>query len=245
VAGLGALGVLGAVGAYYVPGILDRLGSAATGRAALDYDLITDRTTTANYVFPDSVRPVEFPAQAAYNGDSVDGWAQAHNGVLADEHHVRLILRGRDASIVHIDALRVRVVSRTAPRAGWYNANDGCGAGVNPRVVMVDLDNSPPVETWYVDGEEVNKPAFTVSASEEEVFDVQAFTSRDEVSWVIEVAYSSAEDSGVLVIDNGGAPFTTTTVTRAKAYTNYDGTGLVRTPDRDGSSLTTQDHPVC
>ena len=38
---------------------------------------------------------------------------------------------------------------------------------------------------------------------------------------------------------------TTPYPTHAKAYTNYDGAGLVRTPDRDGSSLTIQDHPVC
>src|SRR4051794_19187428 len=61
-AGLGALGVLGAIGSYYVPGILDRIGSAATGRVPLDYDLILDRTETPNYVFPDAVNAADFSA---------------------------------------------------------------------------------------------------------------------------------------------------------------------------------------
>jgi hypothetical protein len=244
-AGLGALGVLGAIGSYYVPGILDRLGSAATGRVPLDYDLILDRTETPNYVFPDAVNPAEFPAQTVYNGENADQWARQHHGVLADEQNVRLILRGRAASVIHIDDLRVVAVNRTTPRAGWYNGYDGCGAAVDPRVMKASLDKDPPTATWYVDGQQVDRPAFTVTGGNEEVFDVQAFTTRDEVNWVIEVVYSSADGSGVLRIDNHGTPFTVTTVTHAKAYTDYDGSRLVRTPDRDGPALIAQDHPVC
>jgi len=247
IAALSALGVLGAIGSYYVPGILDRLGSAVTDREPLGYDVITDRTTTPNYVFPDSVAPADFVDVFYDPSRDAQQWIRERGGVLADEQTVRLVLWGRDASVVHIDDVRVKVLDRASPRAGWYNANEGCGAVADPRIVTVDLDAHPPVHTWYVGGEEVERPAFSVSASEEEVFDVTVYTSRDEVDWVIEVAYSSAERSGVLQIDNRGKPFTVTTVTNARAYLDlyFDGAGMVRTPSLDGSALSAEDHPVC
>jgi hypothetical protein len=245
-AALGALGVLGAIGSYYVPGVLDRLGSQVSNRLPLDYDVITDRTATPNYVFPDSVDPADFAAVVQNAGGDTQTWIQENGGVLADEESVRLVLRGKSDSAVHIDDVRVAVLNRARPRAGWYNANDGCGGVAEPRIMEVNLDDRPPVSTWYVNGEEVERPAFTVTASEEEVFDVDVFTSHDKVNWVLEVDYNSAERSDVLRIDNRGKPFTVTSVANAKAYTDVgDGSGLVRTPSRDGSALTADDHPVC
>jgi hypothetical protein len=47
IAALTSLGVLGAVGAYYVPGILDRLGAEATDRVPVDFDLVLDGSGSA------------------------------------------------------------------------------------------------------------------------------------------------------------------------------------------------------
>ena len=246
VAALGALGVLGAIGAYYVPGILDRLGATVSGRIPLDYDVIMDRTATSNYVFPATVDPVEFATAVSDVGPEGYSWARKHGGVLAEEENVRLVLRGRDTATVHIDDVRIKVVRRTAPRAGWYNANLGCGAGVEPRLVETNFDRRPSTPTWRVEGEIVDRPAFTVSSSDEEVFDVRVYTSRDEVTWVVEIPYSSVQAKGVLRVDDHGKPFMITSVANAKAYQkDYDTNTLVRFPARDGSNLKNDDHPVC
>jgi hypothetical protein len=253
IAALTALGILGAVGAYYVPGILDRLGAKVTNRVPLDFDLVLDRTETANYVFPDSLTPTTV-AGALYGEAGVPDeyqWVQAHGGVLAEEHAVRLILWGKSESVVHIEDIRVRVIKRNEPRAGWYNANEGCGGVTEPRRVDVDLDHSPPSEVWYVDDKTVRRPAFVVTASEEEVIDFTMTTSRNEFQWVFEVLYSSAARSGVLQIDNRGRPFVTTSVAKAKAYlVNYSEAGnaskvFVRAPKSDGWKLGKDVHPVC
>jgi len=253
IAVLTSLGVLGAVGAYYVPGILDRLGAKTTNRVPLDFDLVLDRTETANYVFPASTKR-EVVAAALY-GENEEAdeyqWVRKHGGVLAEEQVVRLILWGRDESVVHIDDIRVRIIARNKARAGWFNAYDGCGGIAVPRRIEVDLDRSPPSQVWYVDDKKVHRPAFVVTASEEEIFDITVTTSRDEVEWVLDVLYSSAEGSGTLQVDSRGRPFITTSVANAKAYLVNDGEAestsdvFVRWPAFDGSKLGKDDHPVC
>jgi hypothetical protein len=253
IAALTTLGVLGAVGAYYVPGILDRLGAEVTNRVPLDFDLVLDRTETANYVFPDSLKPTTV-AGALYGEVVVADeyqWVREHGGVLAEEQVVRLILWGKSESVVHIDDIRVHVIKRNEPRSGWYNANEGCGGVTEPRRVHVDLDHSPPTEVWYVNDKKVRRPAFAITASEEEVFDFTLTTSRHEFEWVFEVLYSSAARSGVLQIDNRGRPFVTTSVAKAKAYFVNDFEAdnasevFVRAPASDGWKLPKDVHPVC
>ena len=58
---LGALGVLSAIGGYYVPGILESGGEVVTNRAPLDYDVAPGREGTPNFVFPTSSEPSSVP----------------------------------------------------------------------------------------------------------------------------------------------------------------------------------------
>jgi hypothetical protein len=153
--------------------------------------------------------------------------------------------------VVHIDDIELRVISRKTSRNGWYTANDGCGGVTEPRRVDVDLDQTPPTQTWYVDGKKVHRPAFVITASEEEVFDFTMTTSQDEIEWAFDVTYNSTGRSGILRIDNRGRPFVTTSVANAKAYLVNDleaetaAEVFVRKPSLDGRRLRKDDHPVC
>jgi hypothetical protein len=64
----------------------------------------------------------------------------------------------------------------------------------------------------YVDStgaEEVPFP-YRVSQTEQEVFDIYAFTLRNYVQWRLRLAYTDDEGSRTVVIDDGGEPFETT-----------------------------------
>ena len=243
--GLAALGVLGAIGAYYTPGILDRLGGAVTDRIPLDYTIFPADAVSPNYLFPDSVDPGSAPGVPGRS--KVDGfaaWAGTHGGVLADEQSIRLVLRGRTSDIVHVNDIQVRVLSRAKPGSGWFNAWTGCGAPVNPNEMTVDVDNGGAV-TWVVDEHPTSHPAFTVSSSDEETFDLVVRSTKEEITWVAEVTYSSTERDGVLRIDDHDTPFRLTTIGNAKAY-ELDAAGVrwVRAPDRDPGQPG-MDRPTC
>jgi len=249
VAALGTLGVLGAVGAFYIPGVLDRVGAVFTDRVPLEHHILIGKNIVPNYIFSDSVSPyiagpklLDFEDRAAQHE-----WARVRGGILGDEQQIRLILRGRSDSVVHIEEIRVRVIDRTTPRSGWYNANWGCGGVPDPRVLRVDLDLPSPSHAWYIEDRQVERPSFTVTTSEEEVFDITVETRQYEVKWVIDIVYNSTERSGTLEIRNGDDPFVVSSVSNARAYGQHEGQPgtFVRSPDRDGSRLSDLDRPVC
>jgi hypothetical protein len=247
---LSAFGVFSAVGTYYVPGLLNWLGggsapttppsqavSSAPAGIPLDFDVVLDRTETPNYVFASSLDPASVPVETLENEQDFRQWADSHGGVLADLQTVRIILRGREQPVVHVDSVSVKVLGRTTPRTGWFNAWTGCGGVAAPRILAVDFDKQPPSTQWLIEGEKADAPSFTVSSTEEEVIDIEATSLRDEVQWVVEVRYSALGKDGVLQIDNDGKPFVVTTIANAQAYAYaFDGQKMRRTPDLDASA---------
>ena len=91
---LGTLGVLGALGGYYVPGILKAGGEVVTNRAPLDYDLVParDRMTPTT----SSQRP-RIPRACRWTGcrhhTNFSQWAMRHDGVIAEDQAVRVVPR--------------------------------------------------------------------------------------------------------------------------------------------------------
>jgi hypothetical protein len=220
VGALATLGVLGAVGAYYVPGILDRIGAKATDRVPIEVDVLGDQTSTPNYVFATTVDPSAVPAGLFDDPTRLAEsrrWATDNGGVIADEQRVRFVVRGRDDRIVHLNEIRIRIQERRAPRSGWANLWSGCGAAVEPRLLTFNVDTGAPAQ-WQVDGVPAQRPAFTVTASDEETIDVELRSTNAEVRWVLEVAYSSSERDGVLIVDDKGRPFTLTAASNAVLY---------------------------
>ena len=233
---LGTLGVLGAIGGYYIPGILKSGGEVVTNRAPLDYDLVLARDSTPNYVFPASSKPSSVPLDRLQGtATNFSQWALRHDGVIAMDQAVRVVLRGRESSPVIVNGLAARILSTKAPRSGWFNAWDGCGAAVDTREIHVDLSRNPPSTTWYdKHGNEMGPLTLRVSSTDHEVIDIFAHTAREEVQWVLDVSYTSAGKDGVLRIDNDGKPFVVTALANAVGYQYFDGpTGLERSRDLD------------
>jgi len=243
---LATLGVLGAVGAYYVPGILDRLGANATDRVPLEIEVLGDQTSTPNYVFPGGADPSAVPAGLFDDPARVAesrAWAGRNGGVPVDEQRVRFVVRGRDDKVVHLNDIRIKIVERRTPRSGWANVWTGCGGFVEPRLLRLDVDSGAPAQ-WEVEGSPVDRPAFTVTASDQETIDVEVRATGAEVDWVLEIVYSSSARDGVLTVDDGGRPFTLSTASNAVLYeASADGSGLHRAPAQIGDPDVTR--PLC
>jgi hypothetical protein len=243
---LGTLGILGAIGGYYVPGILKSGGEIVTNRAPLEYDLVLGRDNDPNYVFPASSNPSIVPPDRLQGTmTNFSQWAMRNDGVIAEDQAVRVVLRGRESSPVIVNGVAARILATQKPRSGWFNAWDGCGGGVDTREIHIDLSQNPPSTSWYdKDGNEVSPLTLQVNSTDHEVLDIFAHTAREEVRWVLEVSYTSAGKDGVLRIDDHGKPFVVTALDNAVGYQHLGGpTGLERSPDLD--RLAQQGEPVC
>src|SRR5262245_32768274 len=105
---LSAFGVFSAIGTYYIPGFLGRLGGGPAPTATspspitpttpavvpLDYDVVLDRTETPNYVFASSLDPASVSIATLENDHDFRQLADSHGRAMADLEHVRIILRG-------------------------------------------------------------------------------------------------------------------------------------------------------
>jgi hypothetical protein len=238
--------VLSAIGGYYVPGMLKSGGEVVTNRAPLDYDISPGREGTPNFVFPPSSEASGIPLDILEGSPAnFVSWARRQGGIRAQEDAFRIVLRGREESPVIINGLAGRVLATRTPHSGWFNGWDGCGAAVDTRQVDIDLNRKPPSTTWYDEnGEKIDPLTLQVSATDHEVIDVYAYTSRVEVEWVLEVSYTSAGKDGILRIDDHGRPFVLTALDNAVGYMYAGGrAGLERDPELD--LLARQGEPVC
>ncbi|MDI3343063.1 helix-turn-helix transcriptional regulator [Streptomyces sp. AJ-1] len=158
---------------------------------------------------PDAVRPppVEQDAPA---------WVAAMGAVSADEQVVEVTLQGKGSETVVLQALHVRVV-RTGEPLPWtdYGTGVGCGGGVALRTFDVDLDQGSPAAR----AAEGQRPfPYKISESDPEMFRVTAHTGGRDVSWYLEVEWSSGERQGVFRVDDRGRPFRTSASAGRPAY---------------------------
>ncbi|MFE9539584.1 helix-turn-helix domain-containing protein [Streptomyces sp. NPDC006691] len=154
-------------------------------------------------------------------------WARALGGVDGGNLKLELTTTGKSEEAVVITGVDVRVVGREAP-LNWtaYSMGSGCGGGVVPQTFDVDLDAPQPV-TKPVAGKQGDSvvPAkgfpFKVSTHDPEVFDLDVHVEAHDVSWYLEVGWSSGERSGTVKVDDGGKPFRTSAVKGRPLY-EYD-----------------------
>ncbi|MFG3155433.1 helix-turn-helix domain-containing protein [Streptomyces sp. NPDC048219] len=172
---------------------------------------------------PDQVPPPPAPQDAA-------PWAATQSAVHGGETLVRLSVQGRSDTAVVLEALRVRVVGRTAPAEGnAYAMDQGCGGAVTPRYFAVDLDKDRPIAR-AVAGNDSGTPIpavrmpYRVSAKDPEVLLVTAGTSSCDCRWYLELDWSSQGRSGTVRIDDDGRPFRTSTLEGLPRY-RYDTLG--------------------
>ncbi|WP_331447937.1 helix-turn-helix transcriptional regulator [Streptomyces xanthochromogenes] len=154
-------------------------------------------------------------------------WARALGGVDGGNLKLELTTTGKSEDAVVITGVDVRVVGREAP-LNWtaYSMGSGCGGGVVPQTFDVDLDAPQPV-TKPIAGKQGDSvvPAkgfpFKVSTHDPEVFDLDVHVEAHDVSWYLEVGWSSGERSGTVKVDDGGKPFRTSAVKGRPLY-EYD-----------------------
>jgi hypothetical protein len=156
------------------------------------------------------------------NGESPDGrfaWAKEIGGVDATATLFRVVLSGREAAPVVLQGLDVKVVERRPAMRGTLLSYFGLGAPQSVRFIQIDLSKDPPA--WDYIGDRAQPEdhfPLRVSSSESEVFDVQAFAGRGDVSWYLEFQYTADGENGTVRVDDGGKPFRTTERDAAEGY---------------------------
>ncbi|MEU8924598.1 helix-turn-helix transcriptional regulator [Kitasatospora sp. NPDC048545] len=147
----------------------------------------------------------------------VPRWAAQVGAVPGHYQSIALTVQGTGSDTVVLTALNVRVTRVSAPLA-WnaYSMGEGCGGGVGKLSYDLDLDvaRPRPVVTRESHGLPVK-----VSASDPEVIEVSAETTSHDVSWYLELEWSSGNRRGTLPIDLGhGVPFRTSAVKGRPLY---------------------------
>lgn len=144
------------------------------------------------------------------------GWVTALGGVAAGEQMVALTVQGTGEATVVLDALHVRVVTKSAPLA-WndFAMGIGCGGGVETKSFAVDLDAGSPAVAAKAGQRDF---PYKVSESDPEVFYVFADSKAHDVSWYLELDWSSGTKKGTLRIDDNGKPFRTSGNVGRPAY---------------------------
>ncbi|WP_345940949.1 hypothetical protein [Streptomyces sp. E2N166] len=146
------------------------------------------------------------------------GWATPLGAVSANRQMAVLTVQGTGAETVVLKDLHVRVVS-SEPALDWnqYVMGNGCGGQVNTGSFDVSLDLANPLVT-PVSGQ--RDFPYSVSESDPEVFKVNAHTSGHDVSWYLELEWSSGARQGTVRVDDHGKPFRTS-ASRDGSYYAY------------------------
>lgn len=145
------------------------------------------------------------------------GWVGALGGVPGGEQMLALTVQGTGKATVVLEALHVRVVDKSAPLA-WndFTMGVGCGGGVRTAAFGVDLDAGRPALSPK-NGE--RDFPYKVSESDPEVFYVFADARAHDVSWYLELDWSSGDRQGTVRVDDRGKPFRTSGNVGRPAYT--------------------------
>ncbi|MFF2844727.1 helix-turn-helix domain-containing protein [Streptomyces sp. NPDC058001] len=135
------------------------------------------------------------------------GWVRALGGVSADEQYVALTVQGTGGETVVLEALHVRVV-KSGPPLVWndYEMGVGCGGGVRTASFDIALDSGHPSAN-PLNGQ--RDFPYKVSESDPEVFYITANARARDVSWYLELDWSSGTRRGTVRIDDSGLPFRT------------------------------------
>ncbi|MFJ8848628.1 helix-turn-helix domain-containing protein [Streptomyces cyaneofuscatus] len=153
------------------------------------------------------------------------GWARKYGGVEGGNTLLQLTVQGASREAVVLKGLYVRVVSRKAPLP-WsaYLMGNGCGSSIVPQTFASDLDTGHPVIT-PVPGMQGDRtiPAepfpYKVSSEDVEVFNLDMKATGYDVTWYLELKWSSGGREGMLRIDDHGKPFRTSGMRGRPMYT--------------------------
>ncbi|WP_324611380.1 helix-turn-helix transcriptional regulator [Streptomyces sp. NRRL F-5755] len=166
--------------------------------------------------------PAEVPPPPADPGSR--GWANALGAVPGGHLRISLAVQGMGEEAVVLHSLNVRTTARMPAAPGSaFSMGNGCGGGLTPASFDVGLDAPQPLMR-PVAGEQGDRkiPAtdfpFKVSVSDPQMIYVDAHTEANDVSWYLELEWSSGGRRGTLRLDNHGRPFRASAVKGRAAY---------------------------
>ncbi len=144
------------------------------------------------------------------------GWVAAMGAVSARDQMVALTFQAKGDRTVVLDAIHVRVLRSSAPLP-WndYAMGVGCGGNVTTKSFDVRLDDPRPAARPQ--GGQGAFP-YKVSAAEPLVVYVTAHASAHDVSWALDLEWSSGGRSGTVRVDDHGRPFRTSGNTGRPRY---------------------------
>lgn len=146
----------------------------------------------------------------------VAGWVTALGAVAADRQMTVFTVQGTGPETVVLENLHVRVVdSKEALDWNQYAMGIGCGGEASTKSFDVALDLGNPL-AMPIAGQRAFP--YTVSESDPELFYVNAHTSNHDVSWYLELEWSSGGRQGILRIDDHGKPFRTSASKNSSYY---------------------------
>ncbi|KAA6221029.1 XRE family transcriptional regulator [Streptomyces albofaciens JCM 4342] len=158
------------------------------------------------------------------SGPDARGWANALGAVPGGHLRISVAVQGTGDEAVVLHSLNVRTAARTpAPAGSAFSMGNGCGGGLTPASFDVALDAPQPLMR-PVAGEQGDRkiPAtdfpFKVSASDPQMLYVDAHTEANDVSWYLELEWSSGGRRGTLRLDDHGRPFRTSAMEGRAAY---------------------------
>ncbi|WP_208641759.1 helix-turn-helix domain-containing protein, partial [Streptomyces africanus] len=146
-------------------------------------------------------------------------WVGATGAVPSGEQYLKLTVQGTGKETVVVDGLTVRMAGKRAPLA-WNDyamgyPGVGCGGNVPTRSFTVALDAARPAVVPEAGHDDF---PFSVSESDPEVYHILADASAYDVSWYLELSWSSGGRSGTLTVDDRGRPFRTSGNNGRPAY---------------------------
>ncbi|MFB7030793.1 MULTISPECIES: helix-turn-helix domain-containing protein [unclassified Streptomyces] len=152
------------------------------------------------------------------------GWARSLGAVDGGGMRLELTATGRTADSVVINRVNVRVVGRSAALP-WsaFSMGEGCGSGVTPQTFAVDLDRPQPgVRPVAGQNGDIVVPAkdfpYKVASHDPQVLRFDVTTKAYDVSWYLEVEWSSGDRRGTIRVDDGGRPFRTSATAGRPSY---------------------------
>ncbi|MEU1284193.1 helix-turn-helix transcriptional regulator [Kitasatospora sp. NPDC005856] len=147
----------------------------------------------------------------------VPAWVSRVGAVPGTYQSIDLTVQGTGSETVVLTALNVRIARIAAPLP-WnaYAMGDGCGGGVGVNSFNLDLDAARP-RPVLIEGS-TGLPV-KVSERDPEVIEVTAKTTSHDVSWYLELEWTSGNRKGTLTIGPGaGTPFRTSAVKGRPLY---------------------------
>ncbi|QEV27026.1 XRE family transcriptional regulator [Streptomyces coeruleorubidus] len=146
-------------------------------------------------------------------------WVGATGAVPSGKQYLKVTVQGTGKETVVVDGLKVRMAGKRAPLA-WNDyamgyPGVGCGGNVPTRSFTVALDAARPAVVPEAGHDDF---PFSVSESDPEVYYIRADASAYDVSWYLELSWSSGDRSGTLTVDDRGRPFRTSGNNGRPAY---------------------------